>query len=68
MRWNAVNPPIFKNGEQREITKFAWKKVRIENTFVWLEFYKQKQRYFEPVPGGDRWWVDGEKSFVCWYY
>ena len=70
MRWKAVEPPKPKDGDKRELKKFAWNKVRIGDHWVWLEFYIQEQIYVKGIPTLDDfpgYWEDGERRECVWY-
>jgi len=67
MRWNAEKPKWYETGDKRTLTKFAWKKVKIQDKWVWFEFYEQDQIYFRPAGGGPGWWTDEGRRFAVFY-
>ena len=56
MRWVKYKP---KQGDTREVIRFAWFPVEIKEGVVWLERYKERQTY--EVWEGVHW-----KKHQCW--
>lgn len=64
MQFNHNKPKVFKTGDRKYITKFAWARRTIhrhpswtaEEVDIWLERYIEVWEYFKPQSGGDGWW------------
>jgi hypothetical protein len=66
MRWKIKTVVIPKNGEVRTRRVFAWKKTKVGQYMVWLEFYQVTEKFFQPI-GGPGWWTEIGRD-TCDYY
>ena len=63
MQFTTKMPKVFKTGDRKYDTKFAWKRVTVrrhpslnsDKVDIWLERYIEVSEYFEP-PSGFGWW------------
>jgi hypothetical protein len=68
MRWPRTPPPPLKSGDRRARRKFAWRKTRVEDEWVWLELYEIHEKYFEPAGGGPGWWHEVGRNTLDFIY
>jgi hypothetical protein len=67
MRWKIKTVVIPKNGEVRTRRVFAWKKTKVGQYMVWLEFYQVTEKFYQPVGGTPGWWSEIGRD-TCDYY
>jgi hypothetical protein len=59
MRWKEKLKTPF-DGQVRHRKVFAWKKTKVGEYIVWLEFYGVEERYFLAA-SGTGWWTRSKK-------
>ena len=67
MKWK-IKKPEDKAGDLRDRKVFAWRKTKVGDYWVWLETYRIRERYFQPISGTPGWWSEVEKSPLFWDY
>lgn len=67
MRWKAEKPKAPQNGDTRTSLKFAWKKVRINEEWVWLESYWLHEHYCLQTNDTGL-WLEDRKEICIWEY
>jgi hypothetical protein len=66
MKWKEkVEIPF--TGQVRHRRVFAWKRTKVGDYIVWLEFYGIEERFFMSVTGNG-WWTQTKKYTLEYMY